>query len=135
MRMKKHVILLTISFTLMLSTASFAEWRKVTETAKATFYINLDRFRKVDGFVYYLTLMDYLEPGPYGDLSTKFFTQGDCRSFRYKYLNYFFHKEPMGGGTGRSIVPKGEVATWQYPLSDGPDELILKIVCNQIIMR
>jgi hypothetical protein len=92
---------LLLIFTLLFSTvvffsSSYADWTKLGENVKATFYVDFERMRKVDGYVYYWTLQDYLKPSPYGDLSDKFYYQGDCKQFRYKNLSGSFYAQPIG---------------------------------------
>ena len=97
------------------------------ENVGATFYVDFERIRKHDGYVYYWVLTDFLKPDEDGDLSAKTYNQGDCKKFRYKWLSASFHKEPMGGGTGdvQEPVKKG----WKYPSPDSSGETILKLVC------
>jgi hypothetical protein len=91
-------------------------------------YVDYERIRKVDGYVYYWDMADYLKPNSYGNLSYKSYKQGDCKLFRYKYLSGVSHKEPMGGGTGDSYSP--ENPEWEYPSPDSVNETILKSVCS-----
>ena len=93
------------------------------------FYVDFERIRKVDGYVYYWMLSDYLKPSPYGDLSYKTYNQGDCKLFRYKTLTGVSHKEPMGGGTGDSISP--ENPEWIYLPPNSVIETTLKSVCSR----
>ena len=93
------------------------------------FYVDFERIRKVDGYVYYWELIDLTKPSPHGDLSRKTFNQGDCKLFRYKTLTYSFHQEPMGGGTGNTMnEPDKE---WTYPFPNTVDETVLKSICNR----
>ena len=94
-----------------------------------TYYVDFERMRKHDGYVYYWNLTDYLKPTSYGDLSSKVYYQGDCKLFRFKSLSYSFHNEPMGGGTGNAVnAPDKE---WKYPTPGSGHEVILKSVCNR----
>ena len=128
--MKILTILLTLTFTVMFSSPSFADWKKVSESVDGdTFYVDFERIRKHGGYVYFWRLSDYLKPTKYGDLSSKVYNQGDCKSFRRKGLSYSFHKEPMGGGTGDSISPKNP--EWKYPSPESSSEEILKSVCSK----
>ena len=100
----------------------------MSESSAGTLYVDFERIRKHDGFVYYWDLSDYLKPMD-GDLSVKVYNQGDCKSFRYKGLSYSFHKEPMGGGTGRvDNVPDKD---WKYPSPESMIETLLKSVCSR----
>ena len=94
-----------------------------------TFYVDFDRIRKHDGYVYRWELGDYLKPTERGYLSGKAYIQGDCKLFRVKYLSASFHKEPMGGGTGEIENP--ENPKWNYLSPDSVEESILKTVCSR----
>ena len=97
--MKNLLLIFTLLFSsVFFSSPSYAGWTKVSEGGSSghTFYMDFERIRKHDGFVYYWILGDYLKPTKYGDLSGKVYRQGDCKLFRYKYLNSSFHQKPMG---------------------------------------
>ena len=129
--MNRYTLLLTFLLSLMFSSPSYSAWMKFGESVRGnTFYVDFERIRKVDGYVYYWILTDLLKPTKSGDLSFKIYYQGDCKLFRYKYLSYSFHKEPMGGGTGR--VDNVSDKNWQYPPPNSNIELALKSVCNHI---
>jgi hypothetical protein len=127
----KTLILILLFSTVMFSSSSYAEWTKMSENVDGTtYYVDYERIRKHDGYVYWWILSDYLKPTKYGDLSTKMYKQGDCKLFRYKSLSFSHHIEPMGGGTGNKTlnVPDKE---WNYPPPDTVAEEILKQVCNR----
>jgi hypothetical protein len=129
--MKTLLTIFTVIFTVMFSSTSFAGWTKVGKTLQGdTFYVDFERIRKHDGYVYSWYLTDYLKPTPYGDFSSKVYIQCDCRVFRSRGLSMSFHKEPMGGGTGQVKEPKGEQKNWIYPTPNSMNELILKTVCE-----
>ena len=122
-------ILLALTFSVMFSSTSFADWKKVSKSVDGdTFYVDFERIRKHGGYVYFWNLTDFLKP-EYGDLSVKFYKQGDCKLFRFKNLSSSFHKEPMGGGTVQVIEPKGDNANWKFPPPESSIETILKSVC------
>ena len=129
--MRKLTLLLTtlIFFSVMFQpSTSFAGWTKVSEDVDGhTYYVDFERIKKHDGYVYFWRLSDWLKPTEPGDLSVKVYTQGDCKKFRYKRLSFSFHKEPMGGGTGKDEKPDKE---WEYPPPDSVAEGILKSVCQ-----
>ena len=121
------LILTTLIFTVLFSSTSFADWRKVSKNVDGnTFYVDFERIRKHGGYVYWWDLTDYLKPTKDGDLSLKSYKQGDCKLFRYKYLSITESKEPMGGGTGKSFPYSDE--DWQYPLPNSVMETTLKSV-------
>jgi hypothetical protein len=127
--MKKLILILLFS-TVMFSSSSYAGWTKVSETVDGyTFYVDYERIKKHDGYVYFWSLTDYLKPSPHGIFSSKTYKQGDCKLFRVKGLSYVHHKQPMGSGTGISDNPKNP--EWNYPPPNSPIETILKQVCNR----
>ena len=91
--------------------------------------VDFDNTKKDDGFIYWWDLTDYLKPTPYGYLSAKLYKQGDCKTFRYKFLRFYFYSKPMGKGAVQVEEPveKG----WQYPHPNSAQSLILKSVCNK----
>jgi hypothetical protein len=131
--MKSLLLIFTLLFsTLMFSSPSFAKWKKVGESVDGnTFYVDFGRIRKQNGYVYFWKLMNLLKSLENEILSANFYYQGDCKLFRYKYLSYSFHKEPMGGGNGEVLEPKGENANWKYPSPNSMNEYVLKQVCSR----
>jgi hypothetical protein len=128
--MKKLLTISTLVITVMFSSTSFAEWTRVTGNLKGdTHYVDFERIRKHDGYVYFWTLSDYLIPKRYtGHLSSKTYRQGDCNLFREKSLSISGYKEPMGKGTGETYTYPD--ADWGYPPPDSIIEEILKLVCS-----
>ena len=124
----RKLTLLTVLVLSLLSTPVFADWTKVSENVKGTFYVDFERIRKHDGYVYFWIMSNLLRPDESGTLSGKGYYQGDCKLFRFKGLSYSFHKEPMGGGTGDSSNPKNP--EWEYPPPNSSDETVLKSVCK-----
>ena len=128
--MKTLLTIFTLVFTVMFSSTSFAGWTKVSESTTGNeYYVDFERIRKVDGYVYWWELVDLLKPDNDGKLSAKLYNQGDCKLFRFKYLSVSFHKEPMGGGTGE--VDNNPDKEWKYPPPNSMSEDILKEVCSR----
>ena len=108
--MRTLLSIFTLVFSVMFSSTSFAGWTELSKNSSGdNFYVDFERVRKVDGYVYWWELTDYLKPDKNGHLSGKVYQQGDCKLFRFKTLSYSFHKEPMGGGNGdvQEPVKKG----------------------------
>ena len=126
--------LLTISalvFTIMLSSASYAGWTKLGQNVDGdTFYVDFERIRKHDGYVYFWYLNNYSKPSKYGNFSSKIYQKGDCKVFRVKYLSGSFHKEPMGGGNAKTIPIPESYKGWRYPSPTSSSETVLKSVCS-----
>ena len=113
----------------MLSSNSFADWTKVNESEIGNHYVDFDKIKKQDGFVYFWTLFDLLKPDQDGDLSYKNYKKGDCKLFRFKSLSFSFHKEPMGGGIGETGNP--ENPEWNYSSLNSGDKMTLKLACSR----
>ena len=92
-----------------------------------TFYVDFERIRYHDGYVYSWVLEELFKPDKDGDLSYKSYLQGDCELFRYKRLSHSYHKELMGGGTANHASPPDK---WTYPSPDSVSETILNSVCE-----
>ena len=116
---------------LLSSSTAYAEWNLVSKSVDGTkFYVDFERIRKVDGYVYYWHLSDYIKASKYGDFSVKVYHQGDCKLFRFKDLSWTFHKEPMGGGTGD--IDNEPDKEWSYPSPKSVNEAILESVCDWV---
>ncbi len=126
--MKLLTISLVLIFSVLFSSASYADWTKFSkDTIGNIFYVDFERIRKHDGYVYYWSMVDYLKPVE-GALSVRTYRQGDCKLFRDKLLSFHFHNEPMGRGTGENYSP--ENPKWSYPPPNSSSEYILKAVCE-----
>ena len=75
---KIYIILPILVSLLTFSSYSNGEWTYVTKNVEGDeFYIDYDRFKKRDNYVYTWVLTDYLEP-EYGDLSSFQFIKIHC---------------------------------------------------------
>ena len=126
--MKK--LITTLTLLLMFSSPSYAEWIKVGGDSNETFYVDVERIRIVDGFVYLWVLVDLSKTNSEGNISYKAYNQGDCKLFRYKILSYSYYTQPMGVGTPSSSSNKPDTE-WRYPPPQSPIEYILKPLCNR----
>ena len=99
--MMRYLLLLsTLTLSLMFSSASSAKWTPITYNVDARFFVDLDRIRKNDGYVYFWSLTDRLKPDFYGGMSSKIYREVDCKGFRFKTLTQIYYNQPMGRGTG-----------------------------------
>jgi len=128
--MKPLLTILTLVFTVMFSSTSYAEWSEVGESMSGnTFYVDFERIRKHDGYVYWWELNDLSKPDEDGDLSYKYYTQGECKLFRYKTLTVSYHKQSMGKGSGSQKTY--ENPQWEYPSPNSVVEFVLTKVCSR----
>ncbi len=115
----------------MFSSLSYAGWTKIgTSEHGNTFYVDFERIRKHEGYVYWWELTDYLKPNEIGRLSAIVYIQGDCKRLRYKFLSDSYHDKPMGGGKrmSSSNIPDKE---WRYPSPNSVSEFVQKSVCSR----
>tara|TARA_B100000989_G_C19428896_1_gene422099 strand:- start:204 stop:590 length:387 start_codon:yes stop_codon:yes gene_type:complete len=128
--MKSALTIFTLFFIVVSSSTSFAEWTRFGENLNAnTFYLDFEKIRKHDGYVYYWVLVDYLKPTETGVFSGKVYKEGDCGLFRYRFLSFVLHKQPMGTDVGEISNP--ENPEWEYAQPNTTWEKILNQVCNR----
>ena len=126
--MKKLSILL---FSILISFSSYGEWTKFGSLPSGDlFYIDVDRIKEHNGYIYWWDLRSTLEPDKYGNMSVSSYNQGDCGISRWKSLTYIFHKLPMGRGEleYQESVKKG----WKYAPPGSFVEHSLDYVCNYV---
>jgi hypothetical protein len=134
--MKKLLLIFTLLFsTLMFSTPSYGEWTRTgrSDMNGGNFYVDFERIRKHDGYVYFWQLRNFVNPDEYGFLSAKSYYQGDCKVFRTKMLSASLHKKPMGKGDFTTLLDGGygEEQNWQYSHPGSNMDIMLQKVCSQ----
>ena len=112
----------------MFASPAYADWEKVHGNVNETnLYVDFDRIRKNNGYVYYWELTDFSKPTEIGILSYKVYRQGDCERVGFKNLSWSYHKQPMGNGSGETYTLP--IPEWNYPSSNTLNAIILKRVC------
>ena len=130
--MKPLTFLFSLAASLvMFSSASFAEWVKLSTTLEedTSFYVDIGRIKKHKGFVYYWGLDDFVFPDEEGDLSVTKYVQVDCNLLRRRILNGNSYVGPMGSGKLSSSY-QPENPKWDYAPPGSSMEEILETVCN-----
>ena len=126
--MKKLLIFL---FSLLISFNSYGSWTWIGENLDNTnFYIDFEKTKKVDEYIYYWMLSDLLKPDKDGDFSYITYDQGDCKLSRIMSLSEFYYTQPMGEGrltTNNIINPE-----WKYPAPGSMTESMLEEVCDYV---
>ena len=137
MRILKLLTILPIL--VMAATTASAEWTKVAKNEGDSYYVDFGNIKKKDGYVFFWNLSNYLQLASCFEsdlgieknsetLSSKTHYKGDCRMFRYKILNYSWHKKPMGKGIG--MVDNTPDKDWTYPKINSVAGNILNSVCK-----
>ena len=132
--------IIIISLLLICPSISSAEWEKMKENSerKSAVYIDKERIRKVDNYVYWWELLNFQQAQRVGGNRNSYFSaivywQGDCRIFRKKVLNVHWHEKPMGQGIRKTVVPTSgsteKSEQWRYPSPNSLIERDLKFIC------
>ena len=119
------ILLLTITF----SSNSYAEnWSNFGNSGKGdNYYLDLENLRKKDGYLYFWVLVDFLNQTQWGDLSAKYYYQGDCGPLKVKQLSIIIYKKNMARGASNTLSPDQE---WIYPPPSTPVGSLLKHLCD-----
>ena len=130
--MKKLFVILALlsSSSLLFSSISYGKWTYSTKSNSLaqTYYIDYDRIRSVDGYVYFWILIDFIKPYKNRHLSAKNYRQGDCKLFRFKDLKIMGYPETMGEGIPQTF--NNIDTNWDFPPPKSVNESILNKVCN-----
>ena len=127
----KNLILLfsTMLFTIIFPPTSFSDWTKVSENDNGKFYVDFDRIKKVDGYVYWWELGDFKKKYVEEFRSYIVNVQGDCKLSRYKFIYMETYSSQMGKG---DMLKKGSEYHWRYPIPKTSTKGILKSVCAKV---
>ena len=121
--MKYILAVLVMTFSMQFSAGSWAEWTEVSEGITGTkVYVDFDKIHKIDGFAYYWSLTDFLEPD-----SFKMYAAADCEAFRFMPVSLLVYKLPMA--EGEAILTSIPDPKWNYAPPDSVLEDILEAVC------
>ena len=125
----KKIIIIVILFFCFISISN-AEWTYHSTSRDGTkTYIDFSTIKRNGNYVYWWDMMDLIKPDPQGDLSNKFYTEGDCNLMRTRTLSYAYHKDSMGRGRSKTYTPP-DTPEWRYPEPDSIVLDVLKNICN-----
>ncbi len=125
--MKRTILTL---FILLSALPLWAEWTKVAESNAGEFYIDFDRIREKNGYVYYWYLADLKEKDDDYAFSYIEYNQGDCGDFRDKLLNSTVYAGKMGGGD--VLSSNNDLWGWEYAVPNSIGEGLLEAACKHI---
>ena len=72
----------------------------------------------------------YKEKDEYGDMSAKIYVQGECETFKFKWLKVAYHKKFMGRDIVKPGKPSELVSGWQFPSIGSTSYTVLDHVCK-----
>ena len=126
--MKKLLILL---FSILISFNSYGEWTKISSNSKVDYFVELDTVKTINGYIYWWSLSNNIEPNSLGTMSGIIFFQGECELKRFKYLSDTYYKKPMGQGavTSSSNIPDEE---WDYAPPNTSMAEEMEVICDYV---
>ena len=128
--MKYLIALLTLWLSLALPSKSFAEWEWVVENVDGdSYYLDFDKIRRHNDYVYVWVLADYAKIDEYGDISSKSYHLVDCEKSRFKWLSDSYYTQRMAKGEPSEQSNEPDIE-WTYPDKDSVDEVLLEEVCK-----
>ena len=92
------------------------------------YFVDFDRIKKHDGYVYYWNLVEYPDSQKNEVLSTIVYLQGDCKLFRQKILQTSDFTGSMG--TGSNPTNSNREGVWEYIIPDSVGGTLLQSVCS-----
>ena len=111
----------------MFCAGSWAEWTLLGGGNDGTkTYVDFDKIHKIDGFAYYWSLTDFLEP--FSELlSVKMYAAADCEAFRFMPVSLLVYKLPMA--EEEAILRSIPDPKWNYAQPGSVREVTLEAVC------
>ena len=122
--------LLLILFSLLISFNSFGEWTKVYTSSTTDYFMDLETFKKRDGYIYYWMLMDLSTPLADGNVfSAVLRNKIDCPSEGMKSNPIHYYTQEMGKGD-RYMSSEIEPSSWTYPPPGSAYYALLGVACD-----
>jgi len=120
----------------MFSPPSYSEWEYIGKSVKGIeYYVDFERIRKHDGYVFYWELKDYVTENEQkkhqGFKSAIGYIKGDCNIFRYKRLMLSFREGPMGMGDSFDLDYSEKEDPWHYQHPKSIGESVQNSVCSR----
>ena len=124
--MKKLLLILSL---VLFSTPSFAEWRELSSSKTATFYLDMDNIKKRSSYVYFWKLVNVTDNDPkWLFRSYRSYNKGDCNDFKSMSLQTEYFSGQML--KGNLVNSQGEDNKWSYPAPRTFSAEILDFVCE-----
>ena len=125
----KYLAIIISALAISLAQNVSADWVKFTELEdSSSVYIEMDTIKKVDGFIYYWVMRDFIVPDKNGDLSGQVYHLGECRTEKVKYLTFIFYTRNMGRGEANKHAPFETF--WEYPAPGSSTLSELRHACS-----
>ena len=130
MRNTIPIFILLFAFLLCLG----AKAKDLTEITKGqnghVFFVDMQNLSERKGYIYFWQVINYNEYDEYGDMSAKIYVQGECDTFKFKWLKVSYHKMSMGKDYVKPDNPSKLVSGWQFPNIGSTSYAVLDHVCK-----
>ena len=104
-------------------------WKKVGESTKGnSHYVDVDNMKKHNGFLYYWSLGDWLEPNSVGTYSHINKFKVDCGEEKQTWLSATFYSQNMGKGR---ITSDSAINKIEYPKPNSIGYDVMKFACDR----
>ena len=126
--MRKVAYLTFFLLLIPISCSVWADWIKISENDKASFYIDADTVRK-DGYVRKFWIMHDLKAKEKGVFTRRARMEIDCNKERSRYLSFTSHSGSMN--TGEILFSSSEATEWLDVPPRTADSMFLVFACKQ----
>ena len=124
--MKKLVII----FLLLSSTTCWGKWTFVVENKNGNeFFVDLDNIKRVGNSLYVWELQNFDKPF-LGRFSAVTYTEFNCDTFGFRYLEMIVYKEKLATGDMKKIPLEQEQREWQFTPPSSSNYRVTKFVCS-----
>ena len=130
MRNSISIIILLFAYLFSLNIKG-KDWTAITKGQNGhTFFVDMEKLNEDKGYIYFWQLINYREKDEYGDMSAKIYVQGECETFKFKWLKVAYHKKFMGRDIVKPGKPSKLVSGWQFPSIGSTSYTVLDHVCK-----
>ena len=116
-------------FVLFFSSPLFADWIffKKNSDGNSFFYDDKTIIRNNETILFW-TLVSYKEKDEFGDMSAIVYTELDCSTIRFKWLDSTYYNQPMGKGNINANFPSDE---WVYAQPNSVGNRLMNHICKK----
>ena len=121
---------LVLYFLLAAGTApAWAQWAKLGEGPESDAYVDLATIQRLGNFRRVWEIQDMHKRNPDGAMSSRSFTEYDCRGKRARIISLSTHPEPMA--VGAALVSEDNPRPWAVVSLGTTGEAVLDIACKR----
>ena len=122
------IILLFLTFLLPFGALASSKWVHVSANHHASYYVDTDSIRAVEGYVLFWDMGDLFGPVGEGIIAIKSYNKADCEKFLIKTIKTSFHKKRMAADNVIALDATNN--KWKKPANNSASAKILNFVCG-----